>query len=83
MKTRILASLPILVFTVLTMTVSPWYQVQADNSDTKRPKGKVIFEIGKEDKSDREFRRSGFMEQTGYRCRVGVDCSTEQGIGDI
>jgi hypothetical protein len=77
MKTRILVSLSILVFAVLIMTVSPWYQVQADNSDTKRPKGKVIFEIGKEDKSALEFRRSGFMEQTEYRCRVGVDCSTE------
>jgi hypothetical protein len=38
---------------------------------------KVLFAIGQEDKSDREFRSSGFMGSTEYRCRVGVDCSTE------
>ena len=47
------------------------------DSDSSRPEGVVIFEFGKEDKSDREFRRSGLDGITEYRCRVGVDCSTE------
>ena len=77
MKTRVLVSFPIIVFTVLILTALPWYQGQADDSDTSRPKGKVIFEIGQEDKSDKEFRRSGWMEHTEYSCIVEVDCSTE------
>jgi hypothetical protein len=77
MKTRTLVSILILVLVVLFMTVSPWHQVVADDSDISRPEGKVIFEIGQEDKSDREFRRSGLSGQTEYRCQVGVDCSTE------
>ena len=47
------------------------------DSDSSRPAGEVIFEFGQEDKSDREFRRSGLTGITEYRCRVGVDCSTE------
>jgi hypothetical protein len=47
------------------------------DSDSSRPEGVVIFEFGKEDGSDREFRRSGLDGITEYRCRVGVDCSTE------
>ena len=39
--------------------------------------GKVIFEFGREDKSDLEFRFGGLTDITEYRCRVGVDCSTE------
>ena len=39
--------------------------------------GKVIFEFGREDKSYGEFRRRGLRDITEYRCRVGVDCSTE------
>ena len=39
--------------------------------------GKVIFEFGREDKSDLEFRNRGLEDITEYRCRVGVDCSTE------
>lgn len=39
--------------------------------------GKVIFEFGREDKSYGDFRRSGLTDITEYRCRVGVDCSTE------
>ena len=47
------------------------------DSDSSRPVGEVIFEFGKEDKSDREFRRRGWDGISEYRCRVGVDCSTE------
>ena len=77
MKTRTLVSILILFLAVLIMTLSPWGQVQSDDADKNRPAGKVIFEIGQEDKSDMEFRRSGLREQTKYRCQVGVDCSTE------
>ena len=42
-----------------------------------RPVDNVFFTIGREDKSDREFRSLGLNEITEYRCRVGVDCSTE------
>ena len=33
--------------------------------------------IGRDDNSDSEFRFFGLNEITEYRCRVGVDCSTE------
>lgn len=46
------------------------------DSDTSRPVGKIVFEFGQEDKSDREFCRTGLMGITEYRCRIGVDCST-------
>ena len=49
----------------------------AAEPDTSRPKGEVIFEIGQEDKSDREFRASGWRGHPEYSCIVGVDCSTE------
>ena len=52
------------------IAVSP--QEAADDSDTSRPVGKVIVEIGQEDKSDLEFRRSGLTGITEYRCQVGV-----------
>ncbi len=42
-----------------------------------RPVDNVFFKIGREDKSDLEFCSSGFREIAEYRCRVGVDCSTE------
>ncbi len=77
MKTRTVVSILTLVLAVLIMTVSPWGQGRSDDSDTNRPDGKVIFAIGKEDKSDREFRSSGFKGHPEYRCRVGVDCSTK------
>ena len=77
MKTRTFVSISIFVFSVLITMVMPWGQGQSDDSDTTRPKGKVIFEIGQEDNSDREFRRSGWMRHTEYSCIVGVDCSTE------
>jgi hypothetical protein len=77
MKTRTLLSILILVLAVLIMTLSPWGQVQSDDADKNRPTGKVIFEIGQEDKSDREFRLSGLSGIKEYRCRIGVDCSTE------
>ncbi len=77
MKTRTLASLSFLVFYVLITIVMPWSQGQSDDSDTTRPTGKVIFEIGQEDKKDLDFRRVGFGGQPEYTCRVGVDCSTE------
>ena len=75
MKSRTLVSILILVLALLIIIVMPWSQGQSDDSDTNRPDGKLIFEIGQEDKSDREFRRVGFGEE--YTCRVGVDCSTE------
>jgi hypothetical protein len=49
----------------------------AKDSTATRPAGKVIFEFGQEDKSDQEFCRRGLKEINEYRCRVGVDCSTE------
>jgi len=48
MKAGMLVSILILVSAVLIITVSPWGQVQADDSDTSRSKDKVIFQIGKE-----------------------------------
>jgi hypothetical protein len=45
--------------------------------DSSPPVGEVIFEFGREDKSDSEFRSHGLEGTTEYRCRVGVDCSTE------
>ncbi len=77
MKTRMLVSILILDLALLIMIVMPWSQGQSDDSDTNRPDGKVIFEIGQEDKSDREFRSSGFRGHPEYRCRVGFNCSTE------
>jgi hypothetical protein len=47
------------------------------DSDSSRPVGEVIFEFGREDKSDLEFRRIGLDDIIEYRCRVGVNCSTE------
>jgi hypothetical protein len=77
MKTKKLVSILVLVLAVLIMTVLPWSQGRSDDSDTNRPEGKVIFEIGQENKSDMEFRRSGLRGQKKYSCRVGVDCLTE------
>ena len=37
----------------------------------------MIFAIGQEDKSYREFNARGFKGQSEYTCRVGVDCSSE------
>ena len=77
MKARALVSILILVLALLIMIVMPWSQGQSDDSDTNRPAGKVIFEIGQEDGSYSEFCQSGFRDQTEYSCRVGVDCLTE------
>ena len=77
MKARTFVSILILVLAVLIISVLPWSQSQSDDSDTTRPTGKVIFEIGQEDKRDWEFSRVGFEGQSEYTCRVGVDCSTE------
>ena len=77
MKTRPLVSILIFVFAALIMIVLPWGQVQADDSDTDPPKGKVIFEIGQEDKNQMEFQQFGFRGHQEYSCIVGVDCSTE------
>jgi len=60
---------------LLLVTLPLWSRGQQESSDTDQPV--VIFAIGQEDKSDREFRSSGFTGITEYRCRVGVDCSTE------
>jgi len=56
-------------------SVSP--EEGTNDTDNSRPAGEVIFEFGQEDKSDGEFRWSGLRGITEYRCRVGVDCSTE------
>jgi hypothetical protein len=42
-----------------------------------RPDGKVIFEIGKEDRSWSELRGTGFKDKSEYICQIGVDCSEE------
>lgn len=42
-----------------------------------RPDGKVIFEIGKENKSWDDLQGSGFKGKSEYICLVGVDCSEE------
>ena len=77
MKPRKYVSTLILVLAVLIILVLPWSQGQSDDSDTTRPTGKVIFEIGQEDKRDWEFSRVGFEGHSEYTCLVGVDCSTE------
>jgi hypothetical protein len=58
-----------LIFTACVSSAPP------EPSDTDQPV--VIFAIGQEDKSDSEFRSSGLSGIKEYRCRVGVDCSTE------
>ena len=50
---------------------------QSLESDTSRPAGNEIFAIGREDKSDLEFRSSGFSGHPEFTCTVGVDCSTQ------
>jgi hypothetical protein len=77
MKSRTSVSILIFVFAALIMIVLPWHQGQADDSDTNRPKGKVIFEIGQEDKDYSGFQQFGFRGHPEYSCIVGVDCSTE------
>ncbi len=77
MKTSTLVLIVILVLTLLMMTISPWSSAESDDYNTNRPTGKVIFEFGQEDKSYSEFRLLGFRGRPEYRCRVGVDCSTE------
>ena len=49
--------------------------VKPEPSDTDQPV--VIFAIGQEDKNSNEFLQRGFQGRPEYRCRVGVDCSTE------
>jgi hypothetical protein len=56
-------------------SVSPEEGVK--DPDSSRPVGEVIFEFGREDKSDSEFRSHGLEGTAEYRCRVGADCSTE------
>ena len=75
MKSRMLVR--VLVSAVLMMTILPWGQGQSDDADTSRPAGKVIFEFGQEDKDYSGFQQFGFRGHPEYRCRVGVDCSTE------
>lgn len=41
------------------------------------PIDNIVFVIGQEDKSDREFKSSGFMENPDFTCTVGIDCSSE------
>ena len=72
-----LVALSIGLLGLLTGCVTGYPEEAANDSDTSRPVGEVIFKFGREDKSDHEFRRSGLTDITEYRCRVGVDCSTE------
>jgi len=72
-----LIALSIGLLGLLTGCLSDFPEEAANDADTSRPVGEVIFEFGREDKSDLGFRRSGLTEITEYRCRVGVDCSTE------
>ena len=46
-------------------------------SASDRPVGNEIFLIGREDKSDLEFCRSGFSGHPEFTCTVGIDCSTK------
>ena len=64
-----------IVVSLLLITQALWSRGQPEPSDTVQPV--VIFAIGQEDKSDGEFRKYGLRGITEYRCRVGVDCSTE------
>ena len=73
MKTRILTSFPIYFMTVLIVTVSLWSYAKADNSDTEPPEGKVIFQIGQEDKK-LEFLTRGFTGIHEYMCTAGMNC---------
>lgn len=41
------------------------------------PEGKVIFEIGYENRSWRYLLGTGFKDKSEYICRIGVDCSAE------
>ena len=38
----------------------------------------IIFKIGQEDQSDREFRSSGWAGQEEYACRIGADCTDDK-----
>jgi hypothetical protein len=70
-------SILILILAVLVMTVSPWSQVYSGDSDKSRPKGDVIFEIGRENGSYTEFTARGFRGKPDYSCRAGVDCTAK------
>jgi hypothetical protein len=68
MKAQIVVSLLIIALTL-------W--AQSCERDTSRPVRKTIFAIGQEDRHWGEFTARGFKGHPEYRCRVGVDCSTE------
>jgi len=72
-----LVALSIGLLGLLTGCLSDFPLEDANDSNASGAVGEVIFEFGREDKSDFEFRRSGLRDITEYRCRVGVDCSTE------
>ena len=72
-----LVALSIGLLGLLTGCLSDFPEEDANDSNASGAVGEVIFEFGREDKSDFEFRRSGLRDITEYRCRVGVDCSTE------
>ncbi len=57
-------------------TVAIWGQEQPNvpNTDSRV----IIFQIGQEDRSDREFQRMGWKGQKEYTCHIGVDCKDEK-----
>ncbi len=73
----IVVALSIGLLGLLTGCLSDIPEEAANDSDTSRLVGEIIFEFGREDKSGHDFCRSGLRDITEYRCRVGVDCSTE------
>ena len=72
-----LVALSIGLLGLITGCLSDFPEEAANDSDTSRPAEKVIFEFGQEDKNEIEFPQRGFRGHPEYRCRVGVDCSTE------
>ncbi len=48
---------------------------QSAESNTDLPAGKVVFKIGQEDKSNREFKRTGFKGVHEFNCTAGIDCT--------
>lgn len=55
---------------------SVWAGAQHESSAVNQPK--VVFSIGKEDKSDAEFDMSGFAGKEEYACTVGKDCTADK-----
>ena len=72
-----LVALSIGLLGLLTGCLSDFPEEGTNDSETSRLVEEIIFELGQEDQNYMEFRRRGFRGRPEYRCRVGVDCSTE------